>query len=218
MLEVSKLQIITHGERYSLVEQVQELCAAGCDWIQLRAKNLSSRDLYNQALILREITQLAGAKLIINDSVDVCVGVKADGVHLGANDLHPQIARNILGANKVIGFTVNSVENAHQAVAFRKAIDYVGVGPFKMTATKENLSDLLSAETLREILSVLGEIPAVLIGGIEVSDLPLIFRDYHPHGVAVASAVVCADSISVHYKEFADVLQGYTPKKENKHA
>ena len=193
--EISKLQLITvEDSPWSLCEQVEKALAAGADWIQLRNKTEPWENLVDDALWIREKTKEANCTFIVNDSLDLMSHVKADGIHIGKKDFPPQVVRNVIGAKKILGVTVNSIEDAKRVVSQGLA-DYVGVGPFSPTQTKENHSAVLTELEKEEILKILADLPSVMIGGIQPENLSEIKQAGYP-GVAVASGILGQQDIA----------------------
>lgn len=144
---------------------------AGGRLIQLRMKNRSGSDILAAATALRERTAAAGAALIINDRVDIALAVRADGVHLGADDLPVPEARRIAGTGLLIGRSTHGLDEAMAAVA--AGADYIGFGPIYATATKAVGHPPQGLEILREI-RVQVHIPIVAIGGITETTAPAV--------------------------------------------
>lgn len=105
-----------------------------------------------------------GARLIINDRVDIALALRADGVHLGQTDLEPEAARRVLGEGFIIGYSTHNLEQAVEAV--RLPIDYLAVGPVFATTSKENPDPMVGLEGLSRIRLEIGDFPLVAIGGI----------------------------------------------------
>ncbi len=186
---ISSLHCLTlDRDGRSHLEQVQALLAGGADWVQYRTKRpMPLAERIAEAATLVDLAQRSKAQLIVNDSIEVALRSRADGLHIGKLDMDPVRARNILGPKKILGGTVNSLADAVRAVELG-VFDYVGVGPWRFTPTKERLAPILSREEFAEILAVLGPLPAVLIGGIVLEDLPAVHA-LGAHGVAVTGAV-----------------------------
>ncbi|MDE6323772.1 MAG: thiamine phosphate synthase, partial [Paramuribaculum sp.] len=168
------LQFITnHSERYSIAEEVRLAIEGGCRWIQLRMKNATDEEVKQTALGLIDICRDNDAFLVINDRVKVVEELKVSGVHLGKNDMDPLEAREFLGPHAIIGVTANTAEDILKYKG--KDIDYIGLGPFRHTTTKENLSPVLGLEGYKEIITEVRnagmEIPIVAIGGITLEDV-----------------------------------------------
>ena len=198
------LQCITSdNNQLSHPEQIEELCEAGAKWIQLRMKNKSPDEMEEIALEALEICDDYDALLIVNDHFDLALKIQAGGVHLGKEDMSWKAARDIAGPDFVIGGTVNSLSDAREALASR-SLDYVGVGPYRFTETKENLAVVLGEKSLTEILDFLGDLPKVVIGGIKPEDLPSIAA-MNAEGVAVSSGLFNEGNIAENFKAFADI-------------
>ncbi len=172
---------ITHAE------QARRLCAAGARWVQLRMKGAPRAEWLAQASAAAAACRAHGAVLIVNDSVEVAADCGADGVHLGSLDTGWEQARARLGAGRIIGGTVNCAADAARA-AGASCLDYVGVGPLRFTRTKDNLSPVLGLAGVRDLIALLGALPAWVIGGVEARDLPGI-AGAGAAGVAVSSAL-----------------------------
>ncbi len=145
--------------------QVEKMIEGGARFMQLREKNSAPCDFFADAAKALEIARARGAKIIINDRADIALALKADGVHLGQDDLPPAAARKILGDKAIIGFSTHNLNQAVSAVAF--PVDYIAVGPIFATQTKENPDALVGLETLKKIRAAVGSFPLVAIGGIK---------------------------------------------------
>jgi thiamine-phosphate pyrophosphorylase len=175
------------GLAWSHAEQAERLCAAGAKWIQLRMKG-APRDVWEAtAAQVVAICRKHGAVCIINDSVDVALAVDADGVHVNWRDEDWSRARERLGPTRILGGTVNTTDDARRAVAVR-CLDYVGVGPWRFTTTKQKLAPVLGAAGVRELILQLDGLPAWAIGGITADDLPEAQRT-GAAGVAITGAL-----------------------------
>lgn len=171
------LQFITHRtDRYDELQGAEEALRGGCRWIQLRMKEAPADEIVRMGRLLRERCTVYGARLILDDHVELVDTVGADGVHLGKNDMDPERARGILGAGRIIGGTANTFADIERLAAC--GVDYIGLGPFRFTRTKKNLSPILGLEGYRRIMEQCCEkgigIPVVAIGGIERSDIESI--------------------------------------------
>ena len=165
--------------------QVEELCAAGAGWIQLRMKGAPDRAWLSEAKASVAICRRHGAILIVNDNVEIAGESGADGVHLGSLDADWRGARRILGPSSVIGGTVNNSGDARRAVE-SGCLDYAGVGPLRFTSTKRGLSPVLGMAGIRPLIAELGGLPAWVIGGVGPADLAEI-RAAGAAGAAVSS-------------------------------
>ncbi|MFT7614118.1 MAG: thiamine-phosphate pyrophosphorylase [Parvicellaceae bacterium] len=188
------LQYITQDHPiWSHSELAEKACSHGVKWVQLRMKNVTQKKLLLEGLAIRKICSSYGATFILNDEVDLVKEVKADGVHVGLNDMSVADARAILGHEKIIGATANTFEDV---ITHQKAgVDYVGLGPFRHTSTKKVLSPIIGLEGYKEILSQLrlngNEVPIVAIGGIEIEDFGDIFN-LGIDGIAVSGLITRA--------------------------
>jgi thiamine-phosphate pyrophosphorylase len=169
----------------TIEECVEQAVLGGCTVVQLREKTASSREFYQMAVKLRELTTRLKVPLIINDRADIALAVNADGVHIGQEDLPYNEVRRIIGTNKIIGVSVNNVAEA-QAAATQGA-DYLGAGAMFPTGTKTNTRSL-SMDELRHIREQI-TIPIVVIGGINKNNVPLL-KGTGVDGIAVVSAIV----------------------------
>lgn len=166
-------------------ESVKAVLKGGASVIQLREKNVSSRELFELAARVKEITDSYGVPLIINDRVDIALAVDADGVHLGQSDLPCTVARKILGKDKIIGITAPTVEAAVKAQA--DGADYIGVGAMFVTSTKSDAKPN-TRENLAAIRAAV-DIPIVIIGGVKRTNV-LEFSGMGINGAAVISDII----------------------------
>jgi thiamine-phosphate pyrophosphorylase len=143
------------------------------------------------------------AKLIINDNVTLAHEILADGVHLGKTDMKPDEARSILGENFIIGGTANTFDDIYFLQS--EEVDYIGLGPFRFTTTKEKLSPILGIEGYERIIKKCREenvsIPIIAIGGIKSEDVRELIK-VGVYGVAVSSAINLSNNIGFSVKEF----------------
>lgn len=171
------------------MENIRAACEAGCRWIQLRVKQ-SSEDQLQLAIDAKKICDEFDAKLSINDRPAVASQVKAYGVHVGKLDVPVTEARSIVGEQSILGGTANTLDDVLAHI--RDGVDYVGVGPFRFTTTKENLSPILGLEGYRQLMSVIGsKVPVMAIGGILLEDIPALMET-GVHGVAVSGLITNA--------------------------
>jgi len=194
MKDIDKLHVITDN-----LTVIENACSAGCNWIQLRIKDKPIEEIETAALSTWEICNSYGATFILNDHVELTQKVKADGVHLGKTDMHPAKARKLLGNDIIIGGTANTLEDIE---AIQEHVDYIGLGPFRFTETKENLSPVLGLEAYHTIKSTK---PIIAIGGIKKEDVNSLLKT-GIHGVAVSSAIAKADDVQLATQEFLKKL------------
>ncbi|MGE4309043.1 MULTISPECIES: thiamine phosphate synthase [Bacteroides] len=191
---MASLQFITHEtEQFSYREGAFMALEAGCKWIQLRMKDVAVETVRQLAEELKKACENHHALLIIDDYVEVAREVKADGVHLGKNDMPIEEARKLLGEGFIIGGTANTFEDVKRH--YEAGADYLGIGPFRFTTTKKNLSPVLGLEGYRNIKQQMIEagiiLPAVAIGGITVEDIPAILAT-GIEGIAMSGAILQA--------------------------
>ncbi|MCF0060048.1 thiamine phosphate synthase [Dyadobacter chenwenxiniae] len=164
---------------------------AGCKWIQLRVKDQPENDVLELAHAAKALCDSYAAKLIINDFPNIAKAVDAYGLHLGLNDMPIPEARKIVGKNMTIGGTANKFEDILLRIS--EGADYIGLGPFRFTRTKQNLSPILGLEGYLDLMQKLSEqkinIPIIAIGGILPGDVPTLMTT-GIHGVAMSSALI----------------------------
>jgi thiamine-phosphate pyrophosphorylase len=180
----------------------------GCKWIQLRMKNADIDEIKQVALRLKPLCESFNAVFLLNDHVELCKEIEADGVHLGKEDMPPQKAREILGENCIIGSTCNTFEDIENLKD--SPIDYIGLGPFRFTSTKKRLSPVLGLEGYRQIVRQCIDnkidIPIVAIGGITADDiLPLMQTGVK--GIALSSAILQAENPVEETKRILDLMK-----------
>lgn len=191
MKEIPELQYITRDDpEYSHSEQARLMFQNDIRWVQIRMKKASAQEILKEAEKAMEYARVFGGRLIINDSVEIAGQVNAHGLHLGLNDTPVDEARNILGHEIIIGGTANTLEDIQLQVS--KGADYVGLGPFRFTSTKENLSPVIGLEGYEKIMTRLKELnistPIVAVGGLLESDIAPIRRT-GIHGLAISGAL-----------------------------
>lgn len=177
------------GQR-DLAASIEEAIKGGVTLVQLREKSASTREFYHLALKVKEITDKYGIPLLINDRADISAGVDAAGVHLGPDDMPVNVARRILGTGKIIGASVNCVEEALKCQ--EQGADYLGVGALFPTKTKNN-AEHVSLQQLKDIKSTV-RIPVVGIGGISLENTPMV-GSAGVDGIAVVSAILGSKNI-----------------------
>jgi thiamine-phosphate pyrophosphorylase len=180
------------------LSDVRSAVSAGVEIVQYREKSGESGALYEEALRLAEICRGTEAKFIVNDRIDIALAVDADGVHLGQNDIPYDVARRILGADKIIGITVHSVEEAVKAE--RGGADYLGVSPIFSTSTKKDAGIPAGLKLIADVKRVC-KIPVVAIGGIDLSNAPEI--------IAAGADMVCAISAVITKPDVVGEMQKF---------
>lgn len=189
------LLFITHQtRRYGYLQSVEMALRGGCRQIQLRMKEVPPNEVEAVAKLAKALCDRHRASLFINDHVAVCQSVGATGVHLGKTDMPPAKARHMLGAQAVIGATANSFEDILTLAG--TGIDYVGLGPFRFTATKKNLSPVIGLSGYQDIIKQCRDrgigLPIFAIGGIRRTDIPDLLQA-GVSGIALSSAILEAD-------------------------
>jgi thiamine-phosphate pyrophosphorylase len=210
-MQISRLQYITNYQsETSHLNQVKEVVKAGIKWIQFRPKESDKATILNEGNKIAEFCKQHSVVFIMNDSVDFAVKLNADGVHLGKNDMSPKEARKILGDNKIIGGTSNTAVDIVDLI--NQGVNYVGLGPFKFTKTKKNLSPVLGINGYNQIIDALKEkgcnIPVIAIGGIKEEDI-IPLQNTGIHGVAISSLISEAESISPKTKEILNLINSF---------
>ena len=186
----------------TLEQQVEQAIKGGATLIQLREKELSYTAFLEQAIQLKKVTDKYHIPLIINDNVDVAKAVNAEGVHVGQKDMEAGAVRQKLGENKIIGVSVQTVEQA--LLAQKQGADYLGVGAVFSTSTKLDASEV-SFETLQKICDAVS-IPVVAIGGINAQNI-MQLKNSGINGVAVVSAIFAQKDIIQATKELTNLAK-----------
>ncbi|UTX47056.1 thiamine phosphate synthase [Chryseobacterium sp. MA9] len=189
---MEKLQYISQGN----TQQEQELCIRkaldnGIKWVQVRWKNAPENELISLCEVSKQLCSEYQSVCIINDHVQIAKEIDADGVHLGLNDSTIEEARLILGENKIIGGTANTLSDVIQRI--KESCDYIGLGPLRFTTTKEKLSPVLGFEGYQYIIDGLREksidIPRIFaIGSVTLEDI-LPLQEIGIYGVAVSGLI-----------------------------
>ncbi|MBL7706646.1 MAG: thiamine phosphate synthase [Taibaiella sp.] len=189
---LNKLQYISQGK--TAPEQIQNILNAldnGAGWIQLRWKEGAYEAKLELAIAIRKICQAYKATCIINDHIAIAKEIAADGVHLGLQDETIAKARHTLGPGKIIGGTANTLEDVLQRTA--EGCDYIGLGPYRFTQTKEKLSPVLGLAGYQTIINYLREQslvtpPIYAIGGITSTDIPKL-QQAGVYGIALSGLI-----------------------------
>jgi thiamine-phosphate pyrophosphorylase len=184
-MTISKLHYITTSP-----EAAALACQGGVRWVQLRVKNVPYSTWKQLALDTQQVCRQYGATLLINDNPQLALEIGADGVHLGKQDMNPAEARTLLGPGFIIGGTANTFADIEQLVL--AGVDYIGLGPFRFTTTKEKLSPILGlggyADIFEQYRAAGFTTPVIGIGGVGLADVvPLLATGLH--GVAVSGAI-----------------------------
>ena len=169
---------------------IEDAILGGVTLVQLREKSSDSLELFNIAKEVKKITDKHNIPLIIDDRIDIAMAVDATGVHLGQEDIPCNVARKILGSDKIIGVSAHNIKEALKAQS--DGADYLGCGSVFNTSTKNNVTSLKIQE-LREIKEKVN-IPVVAIGGINEKNV-LELRGTGIDGIAIVSAILGKDNI-----------------------
>ena len=167
---------------------IEEAIKGGTTIVQLREKTASTKEFYDLALKVKEITSRYDVPLLINDRIDIALAVDSEGVHIGQDDMPAGIAREIIGEDKILGVSASTVEEAKKAEI--DSADYIGSGAVFPTATKDD-ADSVSEEELKEIVDSI-DIPVVAIGGITVENAHTL-KASGIAGFSVVSAIMSAE-------------------------
>lgn len=215
MKKIDQLQFISkETAEFNHLQVIDRACEAGVGWVQLRVKDKPLSEVEAIAEQARYICDIYHAKLIINDYPKIAVKYKADGVHLGKEDMSVKEARNLVGEDMIIGGTANTFEDVKRL--YEDGVDYIGLGPFGFTTTKLKLSPILGLEGYRVIMKQCKEngihVPVIAIGGIELDNINDIIKT-GVDGIAVSSLIAYA-------KEFKEVIEDikYQLKKARENA
>ncbi len=188
------------GER-TLYDVVRESLEGGVTFLQLREKNLDDETFYEEAVRLQAMAAEYGVPFIVNDNVDIALRMGADGIHVGQSDMEAGNVRALIGPDKILGVSAQTVEQA--ILAEERGADYLGVGAVFPTGSKDDADDV-SYETLKAICEAVS-IPVVAIGGITLENTPQLAGS-GICGIAVISAIYAQKNI----KEAAASLKKVT--------
>lgn len=198
-MDVPRLYAITDASAAeSHAEQVEQFARAGVRWIQLRDKRASGRDLYEITVAALAVARPLGARIIVNDRVDVALAAGADGAHVGQDDLPADCARQVLGPDRIVGVSTHSPEQA--VAATRLPVDYVAIGPVFATSTKENPDPVVGLDGVAAVRALVG-VPLVAIGGITLDRAPDVLAA-GADSVAVVGDLRAAASLEARAREF----------------
>ena len=190
------IQFITHEtETVGYVEGARMALEGGCRWIQLRMKDASDDEVRKAAAEIQPMCKAHDAIFLLDDRVELAKELKADGVHLGKNDMPVDEARRVLGEEFIIGGTANTFDDIERLA--RQGADYIGCGPFRFTTTKKNLAPVIGIEGYRDIIEKMEaagiDLPVVAIGGITADDIEDILAT-GVRGIAVSGTVLRAEN------------------------
>ena len=187
--------------KHGNLNDVKAAIKAGVGIVQYRNKADDVKAMHEEARILKDICR--GIKFIVNDNIDVACSVNADGLHVGQKDIGYEIARNILGWDKIIGVTVRNIKEA--IAAEKNGADYLGVGPVFKTATKQDAGEPCGVGLIKEIRNVC-RIPITAIGGITLENCREVI-EAGADAISAISAVVTKDDIKVEIEKFQELFK-----------
>ncbi len=191
----------------TLYEQVEKAIKGGVTFVQLREKDLDEESFLSEALEIQKLCKMYNIPFIINDNVEIAKKINADGVHVGQSDMKAGNVRAILGKDKILGVSAQTVEQA--LLAEKEGADYLGVGAVFPTGSKADADDV-SYETLKEICEAVS-IPVVAIGGISAGNV-LTLKGSGISGIAVISAIFAAEDIESATKNLKQLTAGVVSK------
>jgi thiamine-phosphate pyrophosphorylase len=170
----------------SLSSIVKAAISGGVTIVQYREKDASTSHMIEQATLIHKVTKAAGVPLIIDDRIDVMLAVGAEGVHVGQSDMPADLARKLIGPDKILGVTAKNVEQAIKAEC--DGADYLGCGDIFGTTSKDDAGKPIGLDGFRDRLNSVS-IPVVGIGGITIDNAASVIQT-GADGVAVISAII----------------------------
>ncbi|MCC5912525.1 MAG: thiamine phosphate synthase [Clostridiaceae bacterium] len=171
-------------------DSIENALKGGVTLLQVREKDISSKDFYDISLKLKTIALKYKVPLVINDRLDIALAIDADGLHVGDDDLPLHIARKLLGPDKILGYSAGDLESAQYGV--QHGADYLGVGAVFPTGSKSNAGDAIGIETLQQIVENIS-IPIVGIGGISTTNIAEV-KATGAQGISLISAILAKDN------------------------
>jgi thiamine-phosphate pyrophosphorylase len=188
--------------RKTVLEDVRAAIKAGVKIIQYREKEKTTGEVLEEAKKIGKLCKENSILFIINDRVDVALAVNADGIHLGNEDMPYSIARKLLGRKKIIGLTVQNIQEAIEAEKI--GADYVGVSPIFETKTKVDAGKPAGTELIKVVKGKL-KIPFVAIGGINEKNIKSVLKA-GAKSVAIISAIITKDNVEKECKKFKKII------------
>lgn len=204
--ELPKVYPITDTKLSGLshAEQTSRLIAGGATFIQLRDKDASPAEFYAAAADAIAMARGTRVKIIINDRVDIAFALEADGVHLGQDDLPPDEARRILGANAIIGLSTHNIQQV--ADATRMPVDYIAFGPVFSTNTKRAPDATVGLRALREARAIAGDRALVAIGGSSSRNVREVIAAGADSAAVISCVVANAEEITAKMAEMLNIV------------
>lgn len=186
-----------------IFSDVENAIKAGCRIVQYREKNKDTKTMINEA---RQIKKICNNKalFLINDRLDVALAVNADGIHIGQNDIPYKSARELLGENKIIGFTVHNADEAIEAE--KLGVDYIGVAPIFKTDTKDDIKTPCGVEMIKRIRNQI-KVPIVAVGGITKFNVQEVI-DSGADSIVSIKPVISSDDVYSEVFDFINIIRG----------
>lgn len=188
----------------ALKDCISAAVRGGATILQLREKEMSTLDFYNEALEIKELLASKNVPLIINDRLDIAMAVNAAGLHIGQEDMPAKVARRLVGPDMLLGVSVYTSEEAKKAE--REGADYLGVGTMFPTSTKSDAVPV-TIEELKNIKASVS-IPVVAIGGINLSNAKALLET-DIDGLSIISSILGKEDIYSAAKEFSKLIKSY---------
>lgn len=184
------LYLVTNDkEEKDFLNIIEEAIKGGVNLVQIREKSSTTKDFYNLALKVKKITRKYDVPLIINDRIDIAIAIDASGVHIGQDDMPCNIARKIIGEDKILGVSASTVSEAIKAE--KDGADYIGSGAIFKTMSK-NDAPKISKNDLKKIVKSVS-IPVVYIGGITTNNIKEL-DNTGVKGIAIVSAIMDSEN------------------------
>ncbi len=180
-------------KRRELKKVIEDAILGGVTIVQVREKNISTREFFKVAKEVKEVTDYYKVPIIINDRLDIAQAIDADGVHLGQKDMPLNIARKILGKDKLIGISVGNVKEALEAE--NNGADYLGIGTIFPTGSKKDVDAIIGIDGLSQVKNSIS-IPSVAIGGINKTNFKDVLKT-GVEGISVISAILDENNIKL---------------------
>ncbi|XJS11332.1 thiamine phosphate synthase [Aerococcaceae bacterium WGS1372] len=198
------LYLVTDGFNFNeeeFLQRVEQAIQAGVTLVQYRDKDVSTNEAYQLALKIQKITNRYDVPLIINDRLDICLAIDADGIHIGDDELPVHVVRKLLGPDKIIGVSAKTVERSNEAE--NEGADYLGVGAIFPTNTKD--SDVIPLSLLEEITHEVS-IPVVAIGGLKLNNVEFL-SGINIEGISLVSEIMLAEDINQTVQALLDKIE-----------
>lgn len=183
------------------LKTIEDAIKGGVSIVQLREKSADTLDFYNLASKVKNITEKYNIPLIINDRIDIALAIDADGVHVGQSDMPCDIARKLIGNNKIIGVSASTVDEAKKAQ--EDGADYIGSGAIFTTSTKDDAPNINKYDLKKIVKSV--DIPVVAIGGINLNNAHEL-ADTGIAGLSVVSAIMSSNNPKESSKKLLNIF------------